>query len=452
MNSLKNILKIKHTRKIFLLKVGIAICVAILLSSSAYYTYNYFFEKKADVVVYQTPEEKDVYVRFVMEVYDSISKNYWAKVKEEDMAKLFQLSIQKVNTQLTPPTLISNSRADVSKMINEALMSVNGTSSKKQMVIDIVNVATYNLEPMGRNGLYSKKQEVALRDNVSNINKEKDLYKDLGVEKGATVAVVEQAYKEKEVILSKSTNPEAIEELKKITYARKVLTDENNKKLYDSSQIEPTISGMIMGTTVYLSISKISPTTLREFATIIDNASTTPRLDSLIIDFRGNIGGALDFLQIFLGAFIGENQFAFDLLHQGEFQVERTKIPKFEPLARYKEIVVLTDNMTQSTAELTAAVFKRLKLAIVVGSVTRGWGTVENTYPLLTQMSEDEKFSLFLVNSLTLRDDNIPIEGRGVTPNIDINSSTFKKDLRENIRNTSLIKAVEERIKSTPLR
>ena len=115
-------------------------------------------------------------------------------------------------------------------------------------------------------------------------------------------------------------------------------------------------------------------------------------------------------------------------------------------------MVILTDQMTQSTAEVTSAMFKRMKLATVVGTATRGWGTVENTFPLTTMIDEGEKYTLFLVYSLTLRDDNVPIEGRGVTPDIDIQNTSFKKELREVIRNSSLLQAVEEQIKSAPLR
>ncbi len=112
--------------------------------------------------MYQTPEEKDVYVRFVMEVYDSVVKNFFAKAKDEDYAKLFQLSVQKANKQTTLPTLISNDRAGVSKMVSEALSPLTSTTSKKQLVVEIINVAMYNLEPLGRNGLFSQKQEVVL--------------------------------------------------------------------------------------------------------------------------------------------------------------------------------------------------------------------------------------------------------------------------------------------------
>lgn len=442
---------ITHRQKILAVKAGIAVCMFLLVVSFGHYVYKNSFAQE-EKVSYKTQEEKDVYVRFVMEVYDSIKDNYWLKTSDENLSKYFQMSVQKATNQATVPELVSNDREGVAKMVSGALSSLTSTTTKKEAAVTIVNVVTYNLEPIGRNGLFSQKQETALRQNVSNINIEKDLYQDLGVEKGAPVAAVEQAYKEKEVILSKATTTEAKEELKKITYAKKVLTDDYNKKLYDEKQIEPTVFGKIIGKTLYVAMSKISPTTLQEFGVLVDRANATPGLDSMVIDLRGNIGGALDFAQAFLGIFIGQNQFAFDLFHQEEYQVQRTTFPKFEPLARYKEMVILTDQMTQSTAEVTSAMFKRMKLATVVGTATRGWGTVENTFPLTTMIDEGEKYTLFLVHSLTLRDDNVPIEGRGVTPDIDIQNTSFKKELREVIRNSSLLQAVEEQIKSAPLR
>jgi len=272
------------------------------------------------------------------------------------------------------------------------------------------------------------------------------------VEKGVSKEAVEQAYKEKAAVLEKATTTEAKEQLKQVAYARDVLTNQNSKTLYDEKQIEPTVFRRIVGNTLYLSISKISPTTLQEFGVAVDNASTTPRLDSMIIDFRGNIGGSLDFLKYFLGLFVGDKQYAFDLFHQGDYQVERTVLAKFEQLDRYKEIAILTDNMTQSTAELTTATFKRFNLAGVVGGTTRGWGTVENTYPIETVIGEDEKYSLLLVNNITLRDDNQPIEGRGVDPDIDIKNPKWKSELPKVFRNQSLIEAVSKTVTVEPLR
>ena len=456
MISIKTFFTVTGIKKRVVLKYITTLFILIILGVFGYSAYtkqhisNSINKEKA--LIYKTPEEKDIYVRFIMESYDSINKNYWAKLSEDNLANLFQLSIQKVKNQTDLPEMATTSRSGVSKMVAKAIATATSSLAKKQIAVDTIILATTNLEPYGRNGLFSKKQETDLRQNVSNINPDTNLYKNLGVETGSPASVVEKAYKEKSAILAKATSTEAKDELKKITYANKVLTNEYNKKLYDENKIEPTVFSKILGNTLYLAISKISPTTLSEIGVILDKASTTPRLDSVIIDLRGNIGGALDFLQYFLGAFVGQNQFAFDLFHQGEYDAQRTTIEKFEPLNRYKDRAILTDNMTQSTAELTAATFKRLNMAKVIGSTTRGWGTVENTFPIETLIDENESYSLFLVRSITLRDDNVPIEGRGVTPDIDVKSSTFKEDLQKAFRNSSLIRAVEEQMKSGPVR
>lgn len=448
-------IKTFFTNRKLIIRLVVVVSTAILLVIGGYYGYTKYYAKSSlngKAITYKTPEEKDIYVRFVMESYDSINENYWAKMKEEDMAKLFQLSLQKVTNQKDLPVIATTTRAGVSKMVSDVVSTATSTLAKKELVVNTIIVATANLEPFGRNGLFSQKQEKALRENVSNINTETNLYKNLGIETGASVSTVEKAYKEKSATLAKATRTEAKDELQKVVYAHKVLANEYNKKMYDEKKIEPTLFGKVLGNTLYLSISKISPTTLSEIGMIVDNASTTPRLDSMILDLRGNVGGALDFLQYFLGAFVGQNQFAFDLFHQGEYDAQRTVIGKFEPLSRYKDMAILTDNMTQSTAELTAATFKRLNMAKVVGAQTRGWGTVENTFPLSTVIDENEKYSLFLVRSLTLRDDNMPIEGKGVTPDVDIKSKTFQEDLNKAFRNSSLIRAIEEQIKSSPVR
>lgn len=433
-------------RKIALLGT---LLVVLVFAGIGYYKYS---NPAVAPVVYKTLEEANVFVRLDMEAYDIILKNYWSKMKDEDIATLFQLSIQKAQNSSTTPSLTTKDRAGVAKMISDAISAIPSDEEKKKFALNTLVIATYNLQPVNRNGILSSKEETAFRQNVSNINPEKDLYKDLGVEKGVSNDVVEQAYETKVAVLEKATTTEAKEELKKVVYAREVLTNQNSKALYDEKQIEPTVFKQVIGNTIYLSISKISPTTLQEFGIAVDNASTTARLDSMIIDFRGNIGGSLDFLKYFLGLFVGEKQYAFDLFHQGDYQVERTVLAKFDQLDRYKEIAILTDNMTQSTAELTTATFKRFNLAHVVGATTRGWGTIENTYPIETVIGEGEKYSLLLVNNITLRDDNQPIEGRGVDPDIDIKNPKWKSDLSKVFRNQSLIEAILKTAVVEPLR
>jgi C-terminal processing protease CtpA/Prc len=172
----------------------------------------------------------------------------------------------------------------------------------------------------------------------------------------------------------------------------------------------------------------------------------------MIIDLRGNIGGDLTFPQYLLGLFIGDNQYAFDLYHQGNYETQRTVVAQFAELEKYGELAILTDNMTQSTAELTTAVFKGRRLAYVVGATTRGWGSVENTYPLKTIIDPTQTYSLLLVNSLTLRDDNQPIESNGVVPNVNISDKNWKQELSNYFHSSSLIGAIEQTVTQPPLK
>jgi hypothetical protein len=394
-------------------------------------------------IEYKTPEEKDVYVRFVMEGYDVIQKNYWASTTAEGLAPHFQLSLQKAQNALTMPILSTKDRQGIATMLAAAFESATSSEAKKALALNTMNVALYNLEPFGRNGLLSQTEETAFREDVANVDPEKDLYKDLGLEKGASEEEVKVAYEAKVEELKNDPSPEAKAELEKADYAKEVLANPNTKDLYDEAKIEPTASTNVMGKSLYIKIDRISPTTLLEFGRTVYSATTTPGLDSMIIDLRGNLGGALDFAQSFLGLFMGPNQYAFDLFHQGEYNVQRTNQQYFPELARYKEIAVLTDNMTQSTAEVTSAAFKRFKLGTVIGETTRGWGTVENTFPLETTVDPKEKYLLLLVHSITIREDGEPVEGRGIDPHINIKDQNWKKQLSTRFESPDLIRNVQ---------
>jgi C-terminal processing protease CtpA/Prc len=397
----------------------------------------------SSTVLYKTKEEQEsIFVRFDMEAYDSIHDNYWKKSTDEDMAELFQLSFAKAASSTI--SQVTKDRAGTAKMLQEGFASLNDDVKRKELALNTLAVVLYNLPPTGRNGVLTNKAELAFRDTVSNIDRSKNLYDNLGLAKGAPVDSVNQAYTEKKEELQKVDTKEAHEQLKQVEYAHSVLANNDSKLFYDKDQIEPTVfTEVIQGKTLYVHLTKIAPTTLREFGLSIVAASSTKDLDSMIIDLRGNIGGALDFASYFLGLFIGEHQYAFDLFHQGDYSVHRTMLSKLPELSRYKEIALLTDTMTQSTAELLSATFKKFKIGIVIGNGTRGWGTVENTYPLRTVLTPGESYSLLLVNSITLRDDGEPIEGRGIDPDIDIRMANWEKTLPDHFHLPSIIKAIK---------
>ena len=429
-------------------RVWISVLAVLLAAGGAYYLQT----NRVEETTFKTSEEKDIYVRFEMEAYDSIQANYWKKLEDSDLAQHFRLSLAKAANLPAPPALATNDRAGTAKMLADAFDAATSTDARKQLALNTLIVATYNLLPAGRNGLYSAQQETAMRQEVANINPSVDLYSDLGIAKDAGPAEIESAYKEKQAVLAKATTAEAKAELEKIVYAHTVLSKPQDKSRYDEGGIEPTTFAHVIGNTLYLYMDKISPTTLQEFGTAIETASTTPSLSSMILDFRGNIGGSLDFPAYFFGLFVGENQYAFDFYKQGEYEAQRTPVGKFDELSRYKEIAILTDSMTQSTAEVITAMFKRFNMARVVGTSTRGWGTVENTFPLKTIIDPEEKHSLFLVRYLTLRDDGQPIEGAGVDPDVNTGDKNWRKKLGEYFRSQSLINAISQTATVPPMR
>jgi hypothetical protein len=298
-------------------KILTFIVLAGLVFGGAYYVKKN--KKPAEKpIVYKTTFESDEYVRFDMEVYDSILKNYWAPHSQYDLSNFFKLGVEKVSGKSY--TLSSTTREATAEMISLAISSATSTEAKKNLALNTAIVVLYNLQPLGRNGILSTQQETQLRQTVANIDTSKNLYQNLGLEKGATPEQVVKAYEKKDEELKKATTTEAKAKREEIAYVKKVLTNPQSKSLYDQAGIEPTIFTHKIGDTLYLYISKISPTTFGEFAYAIDSASSTKRLNSMIIDFRGNVGGSLDFLQNFLGLFVGPNQYAFDLFHQGDYQ------------------------------------------------------------------------------------------------------------------------------------
>ncbi|MFA6295071.1 MAG: S41 family peptidase [Candidatus Paceibacterota bacterium] len=447
----------KRLKKIIFFGI-ILIIIAIASAAGIFYYKNDNLQKNLKESLapqYKTVAENDLYVRFVMEAYDSIEKNYWMKPgnykthNSPELPELFNLSLKKAaNLTETPKATDRNSTAEA---LATTFSNATSSDAKKQLALQTITVLTYNLLPLGRNGLFSEQQQIALRQEVSNINPTNDLYENLGLEKGASPKQIESAYEKKAAVLKKDTSAEAKAELKKIAYAKNVLTDENSKALYDEVKVEPTVFSRIIGNTLYIYFKKISPTSLQEFGIAVMNASTTKGLNNMIIDLRGNIGGDLAFSFNFLGLFIGPNQYVFDLFRNGDYLPIRTTQPKFDAISRYKEIAVLTDNKTQSTAELTTAALKRLNIAHAVGAPTAGWGTIENTYPLETVIDPGQKYSLYLVNHITLGDDNQPIEGKGIIPDVDIKSSDWKTQLKKYFNSESFIQIIRQRVVEQPL-
>lgn len=350
--------------------------------------------------------EKNTPKAFISEVYDKIKENYWNNISDAELKELFKQATDKNGGQVNP----SNAAA-------------------------VASTVLASLNPAGRSGLYTTKLEEQLKNTVNNVNPDKDLYKDLGVSKESSKGAIEQAFLDKI-----KTEPEKAKEL---TYAKDVLSKDDTKARYDTNRVEPTLFNKVIGPGIlYVQFKKFSPSSLDEFTKVFETNKDN-NLSGLIFDLRGNIGGAIDATAYFLGYFIGKNQYAFDFYHKGEYLPFKTPTDKLPSISKYKQVVVLIDNQTQSSAEMMAAAFKKYHLGVVLGVPTKGWGTVEKVFPIDNQFDENMKYSLFLVHSITLRDDNLPIEGRGVEPDINIKNTTWEQQLYSYFRNQGLIESIK---------
>lgn len=391
----------------------------------------------------------DPYVNFELEAYDSIKSNFWKKMTDEELAMLFKLSIEKVMSTTT--VLATSDKQGVKAMLESAFASLGSDEQKKQVAQDTLIVALFNLPPAGRNQLLTTQQEKTLREGVSNIHPEKDLYADAGAAQGASAEEVKAAFEEKKAELEKEGTPEAKEKLAAAEYAADVLTKEETKARYDVAKVEPTAFGHRFGDTLYVNLSQMSPTTYDEFVSAVNDVKNAKQT-SLIIDLRSNVGGALDISPALVGIFQGLNQYVFDIFRQDEYEPIRSPVAKLDSLSRFKEVAILTDGLTQSTAEVITAALKRLRIAKVVGTTSRGWGTIENTFPLQNTIDPSVKYTMLLVHSLTLGDDNQPIESRGIVPDVDISDPKWKSKLSTEFRSQSLVSAIQKVIPQPPLK
>ena len=377
---------------------------------------------------------------FLGESYDKIKDNYWDNISDIQLIELFKLAAEKNGSKR-----LSDKIENKEQLISELLSTQKDLSQdqKSKFIPLVLSIVLGSLNPVGRSGLFTTKQEEQLKNTVENINPQKDLYKDLGVNKGASETAVIDAFQKQEEQLKGQNTPAAKDKLKQLTYAKDVLTNRDRKQNYDQKGIEPTIFTRVPASGIlYLQFKKFSPTTLEEFQKAFESYKDTP-LYGLILDLRGNVGGAIDATAYFLGYFLGKNQYAFDFYHKGEYKPFKTPTDKLASISKYKQIVILVDQSTQSSAEMMAASLKKYRVGVVLGVPTKGWGTVERVFPLENQISDTEKYSIFLVHSIALRDDNLPIEGRGVEPNVNIKQPDWAQQLFTYIRNPELILAVK---------
>jgi len=390
------------------------------------------------------PNQK--YISFVFEVYDVIKDNHWQKMEEADLNQLFLLAIQQITGLKDIQTV--KDRTELQKYLSTTLSQYQQDSQKKEFSATLSDVVLSNLSPFNRSRLYTKKEQDNLSNTVANINPEVDQYQILGVNKDASIEEIENSYQQK---VDKLDPIKDVDEIKKLETAKNTLADVFSKSLYDTHGIEPSVVTKILGTdTLYLRIDKFTHTTFEEMVNKLDQIYKQQKLTNLVLDLRDNIGGNIDSLPYFLGPFIGPDQYAYQFFHQGEKTDFKTKTGWIDSLVPYKKVIVLINQNSQSTAELMASVLKKYNVGILVGTPTKGWGTVEKIFPLQNKIDESETHSVFLVHSLTLREDGQPIEENKVIPMVDTSQKNWPNELFGYYSDQNLVDLVSQILNPKP--
>jgi curved DNA-binding protein CbpA len=385
---------------------------------------------------------KSSYLTFTDEVYDTIQKNYWDKISDAQLTKLYQDASDKLLGKHVD--LPSPDKAGMENMMSHAMAGFTITQKNLYASLLSANVLN-NLPPVGRSALYTQASQQALMYELNNVNPNQNLYADLGVANNATQEQIQQSYGQQAKNLSKQNTPAAKQKLAKINNAYATLAMPGSKQLYDAQGIQSTIiSKQLSPKIFYMHFVRFSPTTsIKEFTDAINGITGQP--DTLIFDLRGNIGGYLDLIPQMLGFFIGQNQIAYQFIQQRQYQSFNTSADKLPGLSRFKNIVILIDGQDESSTELLAGAMQKFKVGVLVGTKTYGWGTVENEqpFPIADQFDFNQVYSVHLVTNLTVVEGQPPIQDNGVVPDIDIGDKTWPTKLTAAIGDAAITQAVK---------
>ena len=422
-------------------KYAIAICLAFtVLALVGGFAYSKFMP------VQETQAYKSKYIAFQEEVFDTIKENYWEDLKDEQLVGLYVLAAQKAMGGAVienPP----KTREELMIYLDARLNEQESDQKRVKLSSNVADLVLANLQPFARSRLYSLKEQTALQNNLNNIT-ETDQYQVLGVTKEATQSEIEQAYQKKSQEAKKDTTEAGKQILERITHAYNTLADQKVRATYDETKVEPTITGKLLTPEIYyVKMSKFSPTMVDELIAVTQKVDSGDRLNTLIFDLRDNVGGLIDGLPYILGPFIGPDQYAYQFFRKGEKKDFKTVTGWMQSLVRYKKVVVLINENTQSSGEVMAATLKKYNVGLLVGTRTRGWGTVERVYELKNQIDDSQKFSAFIVNNVTLREDGQPIEGKGVEPMINITDPKWETQLMDYYHYTPLVNAIKNLVK-----
>ena len=128
----------------------------------------------------------------------------------------------------------------------------------------------------------------------------------------------------------------------------------------------------------YINISTFAANTYTQFNKNLKSLEKE-KIDSFIVDVRGNPGGHLSQVQDILSLFFDKKTVLYRIENKGKVE----KVYATTKDKRKYDVVVLIDSESASASEILASCFKEnYKNATIIGTTSYGKGTVQKTYEL----------------------------------------------------------------------
>ena len=138
-------------------------------------------------------------------------------------------------------------------------------------------------------------------------------------------------------------------------------------------------SYMVDPSTGYIKLNKFSETTYKEFMQAMENLQNQ-KMQSLILDLRGNGGGLLSQATAIADEFLDDSKLI--VYTQGTNTVRQEYKARKDGVFEKGKLVVLVDELTASASEILAGALQDWDRATIVGRRTFGKGLVQEQYEL----------------------------------------------------------------------
>ncbi len=371
------------------IKVIIAVLVIIVFSGSL---------KSDKDIFYQISKSIDIFGK----VYKEVSFNYVDEINPEE----FMLSgINGMLASLDPYTVFIDEKRkdDIDLLTNGKYGGIGVSIGIRNDNVTIVDVL---------DGYTAQRQGLRIGDVIANVNGvdiNKDNFEDI-----SKLVKGEPGTEVKLTILRDGGTDKQI-----FTLVREEVKVKN--LLY--SGFEPENSD-----NVYLKLTSFTRTAGDEIRNTLLELSSKKKINSIVLDLRGNPGGLLDAAVDVCEKFLPKNQIVVSVMGRDSSTLKKYYSTE-EPIGGNSKLVVLVDSGSASASEIVAGAIQDHDRGVVIGTETFGKGLVQTVIPLSYNTSIKITTARYYTPSgRCIQKVDYSKSNKAVNANYDVDKKSFRTD------------------------